>query len=100
TAKANVETARTNLNNVASGITPPTSSFAVAPGSCAQQLDNLAFGLNVSGTAVQAAGVAAEIGGAFDPTGIAEAATIAIQVVGLGLQIGNTVVEGIQKDMP
>ncbi|MEQ1867008.1 MAG: hypothetical protein ABL996_20400, partial [Micropepsaceae bacterium] len=67
-------------------------------GPCAEQLDPVAFGLDIASAAADVAGLIAEAIGAIII--VAEIPGIVIQAVGTGLTIASVAVEGVQNSQP
>jgi hypothetical protein len=81
---------------ITTAVNNATSSNGTA--ACAEQLDDLALGLESASVGVELAGTIAEaIGAAFIVT---EIPGVILQGVGTGLHLGTTVVTGVQNGLP
>lgn len=93
-AKAAREAALTAIQTSVDNAGDPSTLAATA--SCAEQLDPFRYAFDAAGLASEAVGTTSEILTSLDFTGLSESASNAVQAVGVGLQAGSLVFDGVQ----
>ncbi|WP_187969604.1 hypothetical protein [Aquibium microcysteis] len=93
-AKAAREAALNAIQTSVDNAGDPNTLAATA--SCAEQLEPFRYAFDAAGVATEAAGVTSEILTSLDFTGLSESASNAVQAVGVGLQAGSLIFDGVQ----
>jgi hypothetical protein len=98
TDKPNLKTAQDALNDATSN--PPDPNPDTSGATCADQLTDLNYGLGVAGFATDLAGSILEAATSPAAEFGVEVASNVIEAVGIGLNLGSTIVEGVQNSLP
>ena len=98
TDKPNLKDAQDALNDATKNPPDPNTDTSLA--TCADQLTDLNYGLGVAGFATDLAGSILEAATSPVAEFGVEVASNVIEAVGIGLNLGSTIVEGVQNSLP